>query len=291
MNRDIGKRESISIHQEEFRRCVEEYEKHEKYDAIYKIATSFVLRFGSKSSDIADVACGLDVLLLTWNQAFYRYGIFDFDKLENCITKNFRKIENFRNRDISSLSISDEENITDLFNEFLKALQIDTLRFSDENKKKYTKKQLEELLSKWNIDYGGDDLKTIYGSIKDNSKIKDAIEFSETRKKYIEIRISDLEKEIAHMVPEKLIMRSPVGVAKALHLLAPKFFPLWDERIAKAKPYKCYYDKNPAEKYVEFCKKTKIVADEVRNYISCSDKTLLKLIDEYNYSKYKQGWC
>src|ERR1051325_5999064 len=27
---------------------------------------------------------------------------------------------------------------------------------------------------------------------------------------------------------------SPVGVAKALHLLAPGFFPLWDEKIAKA---------------------------------------------------------
>lgn len=30
----------------------------------------------------------------------------------------------------------------------------------------------------------------------------------------------------------------PVGAAKALHLLAPKLFPLWDRKIAKA--YKCH---------------------------------------------------
>ena len=82
--------------------------------------------------------------------------------------------------------------------------------------------------------------------------------------------------------------KSPVSVAKALHLLAPKFFPLWDTKIAKA--YKCYYNKNPAEKYVSFCKITKDMADEVKNYISRSDKTVIKLIDEYNYSKYTQGW-
>lgn len=79
-----------------------------------------------------------------------------------------------------------------------------------------------------------------------------------------------------------------MAVAKALHLLAPNFFPLWDETIARA--YGCYYNENPAEKYVLFCKITKTIADKVRNYILRSDKTLTKLIDEYNYSKYTQGW-
>jgi hypothetical protein len=39
---------------------------------------------------IAFRAKPLGVLLLTWNQAFYRYGIFDFDDLEVCITRNLR---------------------------------------------------------------------------------------------------------------------------------------------------------------------------------------------------------
>ena len=62
---------------------------------MYRVATFLVSHFWGKSSDMAD---GLGVLLLTWNQAFYRYGIFDFDKLEKSITDTLHKIDNFRNR-------------------------------------------------------------------------------------------------------------------------------------------------------------------------------------------------
>lgn len=196
---------------EEFHRGCEEFEKHEKRDAMYKVATFLVSHFWGKPSEIAD---GLGVLLLTWNQAFYRYGIFDFDKLEKCIARNFQKIENFRNRDISSLSSPDEENIKYLFNELLEALQIDS------------------------------------GKIQGR--------------------------------------KSPVAVAKTLHLLAPNFFPLWDDKIARA--YRCYYNKKSAEKYVSFCKITKTISDKVKDCIIRLDKTLPKLIDEYNYSKYTKRW-
>jgi len=196
---------------EEFLKGCEEFEKHETRDAMYKVATFLVQYFWGEPSDMTD---GLGVLLLTWNQAFYRYGSFDFDKLQECIAANLEKIESFRDRDISDLSNADKDDIRDLFNEFLEALQISS------GKKKGTK--------------------------------------------------------------------SPVAVAKALHLLAPKFFPLWDDKIARA--YDCYYNENPAEKYISFCKTTGAIADEVKEYVSRSDKTLMKLIDEYNYSKYTQGW-
>ena len=178
---------------------------------MYKVATFLVSHYWGKPSDMAD---GLGVLLLTWNQAFYRYGIFDFDKLEKCITDNLRKIESFRGKDIFTLSKSDEDDIKHLFTKFLGALQIDSGRIQGR--------------------------------------------------------------------------KSPVAVTKALHLLAPNFFPLWDDKIARA--YGCYYNENPAEKYVLFCKITKTIADKVKNYILRSDRTLTKLIDEYNYSKYTQGW-
>lgn len=196
---------------EEFLRGIEEYEKHEKRDAMYKVASFLISHFWGNYSDMAD---GLGVLLLTWNQAFYRYGIFDFDKLEECITENFQRIESFRNRDILSLSDEDENDIKDLFNKFLEVLQISS---------------------------------------------------------------GEMEGK-----------KSPVAVAKALHLLAPKFFPLWDDKIAKA--YKCYYAQNPAEKYVSFCKIMKIIAERFQNYITRPEKTLIKLIDEYNYSKYTKEW-
>ena len=78
--------------------------------------------------------------------------------------------------------------------------------------------------------------------------------------------------------------QSPVAVAKALHLLAPAFFPLWDDKIAKA--YNCHYQ------YIPFIQKmktlTELLAPEVD--IESTGKTLLKLIDEYNYAKFTKQW-
>jgi len=196
---------------EEFHSGLAEFGKREKRDAMYKVATFLVAHFWGRPSDMAD---GLGVLLLTWNQAFYRYGIFDFDRLETCIGGNMEKLQSFRNRDISSLSKSDEDDIRDLFNGLLEALKISSGR----------------------------------------------------------------------MVSRK----SPVSVAKALHLLAPRFFPLWDDKIARA--YKCYYGTKPDERYISFCKITKRVSETVREYVINRKKSLLKLIDEYNYSKHTKGW-
>jgi hypothetical protein len=196
---------------DEFVRGCQQYEAHEKRDAMYKVATFLVCHYWGKPADMAD---GLGVLLLTWNQAFYRYGLFDFDELERSIRNNMNKLDTFRHRDILSLSDADVGAVEDLFLVFLQALQI------HEGK-------------------------------------------AEGRK-------------------------SPVGASKALHLLAPGFFPLWDARIADA--YKLNYYSDPAGKYIELCRITRQIAEAVQNYMSIEDKTLVKLIDEYNYSKYTQGW-
>ena len=197
--------------QEEFCKGIEEFEKREKRDAMYKVATFIISHYWGKPFDMAN---GLGVLLLTWNQAFYRYGTFDFDELERCIDIDIKELENFRKRHITSLSDSDEEDITALFKEFLKALQIDS------------------------------------GKIQGRT--------------------------------------SPVAVSKALHLLAPKFFPIWDQKIAKAYGYGYY--KSPEMKYFSFCRIIKTIADKVEGYTDHSGKTLIKLIDEYNFSKYTGGW-
>ncbi|GAB6079015.1 hypothetical protein [Hydrogenobaculum acidophilum] len=199
---------------EEFIEGIKKFEEREKRDIMYKVATFLVSQYWSIPSYIADGVC---VLLLTWNQAFYKYGYFDFKELEKCIEKNLQRLGEFRQRDITSLSQSDEEKIKLVFDEFLKALEI-----ADGNKRS---------------------------------------------------------------------SKSPVAVAKALHLLAPNFFPLWDNKIARA--YGCYYNNNPAEKYVQFMKLMKELAMHVKSYVQISNyqnKTLLKLIDEYNYSKYTKGW-
>jgi len=276
---------------QEFRNGYEEYEKHEKRDAMYKIATFLVDHFWGQPSDMADA---LGVLLLTWNQSFYRYGYFDFELLEKCITDNLQKIESFKNKDIASFSRSDEHDMKDLFNKFNEALRIDSIRFSDENKKeKYTEKNLKKILNELDIDFSGTNLKELYTSIK-SSKLENAVDFVKgPQKDSIEITISELALEEKQKLMSldkktKIIMRSPVSAAKALHLLAPKFFPLWDDKIARA--YKCNYNTNPAEKYISFCKITKTMADKVKDYDIQSDRAIIKLLDEYNFSKYTKKW-
>lgn len=196
---------------EEFYKEIRKFKKHVKRDAMYNMAAFLVEKYWGDPSKTADA---LGVLLLTWNQAFYRYGLFDYDKLEESIVKNFQYLEYCRNRDIISLSDSDEKKIMTLFNEFMEALKIVTSK-------------------------------------------------SQERK-------------------------SAVSASKALHLIAPDFFPLWDYKISRE--YGCCYSYKSAEKYISFCKTMKTIAEKVKGYIEDSDKSILKLIDEYNYSKYTKEW-
>ena len=84
--------------------------------------------------------------------------------------------------------------------------------------------------------------------------------------------------------------KSPVSVAKALCLFATNFLPLWDSNIAFK--YNCFYFSDSADDpYFRFCKKMKIMAEKVREFVpDPDDRSLLKRIDEYNYSKYTMHW-
>ena len=84
--------------------------------------------------------------------------------------------------------------------------------------------------------------------------------------------------------------KSPVSVAKALSLFAPNFLPIWDSNIAFG--YNCFYFSDSADDpYFRFCQKMKIIADKVQNFVpNHDDRSLLKRIDEYNYSKYTMHW-
>jgi hypothetical protein len=161
------------------------------------------------------------VLLLTWNQAHFRYGSFDFQLLEQTLIDEQQQLGYFRDkdRDILRYVPTDDPAITSLFNEFLEALRIRGAKGK-----------------------------------KNNSK-------------------------------------SPVAVAKALHLLAPSYFPLWDNKIAGV--YKCNYGKKPADAYLRFVKKMRHLAEHLTAQgvdSTESGVTLLKLIDEYNYATYTKHW-
>lgn len=188
------------------------FRANEKRDAMYKVATFLVGHFWGKSTEMADA---LGVLLLTWNNALYRYGLFDFFALERAIRENTDNLTVFRRRDILSFKEEDKEAVAFLFKAFLDALKIAG------GKKKGT--------------------------------------------------------------------RSPVAVAKALHLLAPAFFPLWDDKIAKG--YGCYYSVNPEKKYIQFMTISRDMAQQVQGKVQTGGSTVLKVIDEYNYTKFtKSNW-
>jgi hypothetical protein len=189
------------------------FEQHEPRDAMYKVATFLVAHFWGRSAQMADA---LGVLLLTWNQAFYRYGSFSFDELETCITRNLPILEGFRQRDIYGFNSADESLVVHLFTDFLAALRI-------------RKDQLP-------------------GNA------------------------------------------SPVAVSKAFHLLAPAFFPLWDQEIARS--YGLNYSSHPEDKYVTFMRAMKVIAQTLDpvNLSRLREKTILKLIDECNYSHFTKSW-
>lgn len=48
--------------------------------------------------------------------------------------------------------------------------------------------------------------------------------------------------------------RAQVSAAKALHVIAPSFFPMWDRSIASTL-YNCPYDGEPGLAYVAFCER------------------------------------
>lgn len=86
--------------------------------------------------------------------------------------------------------------------------------------------------------------------------------------------------------------QSPVSVGKALHLLAPRFFPIWDSTIASN--WKCPYSTSPSVAYIVFCHRTQEFAAQLEKALAADDstsrrwfeqKTLLKRIDEHNYVK------
>ncbi len=196
----------------EFKRGYRAFQARDPRGAMYQTATFLVQHFWGQPRDMAD---GMGILLLTWNQALYRYGAFDFALLEEALRTDMAVVEGFRPRNIRSFGEADESTVRQLFLAFLEALRI------KEGKKKDT--------------------------------------------------------------------RSPVAVAKALHLLAPDFLPLWDDKIARA--YGCHYSIEPDQKYVAFTYKMQALARQLQEHVppGCG-KTLLKLIDEYNYAKHTKGW-
>lgn len=82
----------------------------------------------------------------------------------------------------------------------------------------------------------------------------------------------------------------PLGAAKALHLLAPNFFPLWDRDIAK-EGYGIYLKNRGlnANLYLSLMEGIKHQIYLLRQH-QATEINLIKAIDEYNYCRYTKEW-
>lgn len=82
----------------------------------------------------------------------------------------------------------------------------------------------------------------------------------------------------------------PVGASKCLHLLAPRFFPLWDNKIAE-KGYHIYFRRQGenADNYIRFME---CVRDQCAGLggEQAVGPDILKRLDEYNYARFTGAW-
>lgn len=98
-------------------------------------------------------------------------------------------------------------------------------------------------------------------------------------------------QDIERLFRQFELLLGQVGAAKSLHLLAPNFFPLWDRKIAAA--YRVGLKPRNANsngvRYFKFMKCQQRQSQAIGNNIP-PGITVLKAIDEYNYSCFTKGW-
>jgi len=86
---------------------------------------------------------------------------------------------------------------------------------------------------------------------------------------------------------EKIV--GPVGAAKCLHLLAPRFFPLWDREIATAYGLTLQKTGKNGRLYCQFMQITQRQVEALGGEQAIG-RNPLKALDEYNYCRYTKGW-
>lgn len=97
------------------------------------------------------------------------------------------------------------------------------------------------------------------------------------------------ESEVAHVFQSFEEVLGLVGAAKCLHLLAPRFFPLWDRTIATAYGLSLEKKGRNTEQYRSFLEITKEQVQSLGGEHAIG-RNPLKAIDEYNYCKYTKRW-
>jgi hypothetical protein len=150
------------------------------------------------------------------------------------------------------------------------------------------------LIRGWNYLFANFNLESLVDCIKNNLKTLNEFRnrkidsLSDNDGDKIKNLFDDFLNSLQRIADKK---KSPVSVAKALHPLLPDFFPLWDNPIADAYGCHWFYSDIAKTTYFQFCRKIQLLAERIKRYVpNPDDRSLLKRIDEYNYSKYTMHW-
>ncbi len=148
------------------------------------------------------------------------------------------------------------------------------------------------IINGWNRFYARYDDESLVSAIASsfrtlgNFRDREIISFVEEDKAEV-LELFELFEDALKRTSDK--RKSPVSVGKALSLFAPGFLPIWDSNIAFA--YGLVYVYGGSNQYLDFMACMKLFAEHVsRCVIENDDRSLLKRIDEFNYSKYTTHW-
>lgn len=118
---------------------------------------------------------------------------------------------------------------------------------------------------------------------------KNMVWFTTVRNRSISSFAKPDERRLLRVFANFAAVLGPVGAAKALHLLAPHFFPLWDDAIAKSYGVGSPAQRTRAQRYVSFIWLVQAQALWIERR-SPLGRNPLKAIDEYNYCHFTKGW-
>lgn len=116
------------------------------------------------------------------------------------------------------------------------------------------------------------------------------------RRRRVETLKEEDKAEVTKVFAELAEVLGAIGAAKALHILAPHFFPLWDNKIAKAYGLPRRLKATPQEDAERYWRFMQIVKWQVRllkerkNLPEFVRANFLKALDEWNYAKFTKGW-
>lgn len=148
---------------------------------------------------------------------------------------------------------------------------------------------LAVLLKTWNASYyrfrtfDAHHFAKIEGLLRTNSACLQTF-----RRRSIHSASREDERIIGELFKEFEDVLGPVGASKCLHLLAPRFLPLWDRKIAKKYGLPMRKVGQNSQHYCRFFQIAKGQCDALRCRPIPQDN-VLKAIDEYNYCK-ANGW-